>query len=128
MRPTKRGRARRPDAPAGLRGAYNSWRAARERCTYPRHPFYADYGGRGIAVCARWASFDAFFADMGERPAGTTLDRVDVDGDYEPANCRWSTSKAQRWNRRDMAARREFDGFYEEGEFEAVSGAWARPF
>jgi hypothetical protein len=85
---------------------YNSWRAMVERCTYPPHPFYADYGGRGIAVCDRWRhSFAVFLADMGARPVGHTLDRLDVDGDYEPGNCRWSTVKQQRWNRRDMAAR-----------------------
>jgi hypothetical protein len=85
---------------------YNSWRAMVERCTYPPHPFYADYGGRGIAVCDRWRhSFAVFLADMGARPVGHTLDRVDVDVDYEPGNCRWSTVKQQRWNRRDMAAR-----------------------
>lgn len=116
--------------PREQRGAYNSWRAMLERCRYARHPFFADYGGRGIAVCPRWASFDAFFADMGERPPAHTLDRRDVDGHYEPENCRWSTAKEQRWNRRDMAARRELDDFAAASDAEcmAASGAWARPF
>lgn len=75
----------------------------RERCEYPRHPFYPLYGGRGIRVCTRWRSFELFLADMGERPAGLTLDRIDPEGDYEPDNCRWASKWAQRWNRRDMA-------------------------
>jgi len=76
---------------------YNSWRAMVERCTYSRHPFYPDYGGRGITVCDRWRrSFAAFLSDMGVRPTGHTLDRIDVDGDYGPGNCRWSTVKQQR--------------------------------
>lgn len=82
---------------------YNSWRAMRERCTRPSHPYFEHYGGRGIKVCDRWAKFANFLADMGERPDGMTLDRRDVDGDYEPSNCRWATKIEQRWNRRDMA-------------------------
>jgi hypothetical protein len=87
-------------------GTYNSWRAMLQRCHYHAHPFYPAYGGRGIVVCPRWRlSFVAFLADMGERPAGHTLDRIDVDGNYEPGNCRWADSKMQRWNRRDFAGR-----------------------
>lgn len=88
---------------------YNSWRAMIERCCYERHPFYADYGGRGIEVCERWrgpGGLARFLADMGERPAATTLDRIDVHGAYTPENCRWSDAKTQRWNRRDMAGPR----------------------
>lgn len=87
---------------------YNSWRAMVQRCTNERHPFFADYGGRGIRVCERWrgqGGFERFLADVGERPAGLTLDRVDCEGDYEPGNVRWATKYQQRWNRRDMAAR-----------------------
>jgi len=71
-----------------------------ERCRYPQHPKYRLYGGRGIDVCERWATFDPFLADMGVRPAGRSLDRIDPDGPYEPGNCRWATPLEQRHNRR----------------------------
>lgn len=68
------------------------------RCTNPRVKSFKDYGGRGVHVCARWKEFENFLADMGERPEGRTLDRVNVNGDYEPANCRWATRKEQAMN------------------------------
>lgn len=79
---------------------YRSWQGLKRRCESPNDPAYRDYGGRGIKVCERWASFENFLADMGERPQGTTLDRVDVNGNYEPANCRWATHRQQSRNRR----------------------------
>lgn len=73
----------------------------RQRCENPNTPKFAHYGGRGIKVCDRWQSFENFAADMGERPKGTTLDRIDVNGNYESSNCRWATHLEQRHNRRD---------------------------
>lgn len=82
------------------------------RCTYPRHPFYPDYGGRGITVCDEWRTFSNFLSDMGERPDGMTLERDDVDGNYEPGNVRWADTYTQRWNRRDMRDRAEMELVY----------------
>lgn len=81
---------------------YEAWQGAKKRCTNPRSRDYPDYGGRGIAMCERWfASFEAFYKDMGERPGpGWSLDRINRDGDYEPGNCRWATVKDQARNRR----------------------------
>jgi hypothetical protein len=80
---------------------YRSWKCMRNRCDSSLAPNYALYGGRGIRICDRWQSFENFLADMGERPAGTSLDRINPDGDYEPNNCRWATAKQQSRNRRN---------------------------
>lgn len=80
---------------------HKSWRAMRQRCLDPTRGNYKHYGGRGIGVCERWRdSFLNFLADMGARPDGHTLDRIDPNGDYEPGNCRWSTHKEQMNNTR----------------------------
>lgn len=80
---------------------YSSWDAMVSRCTRPTHMHYASYGGRGITVCASWReSFANFYADMGDRPDGCSLDRIDPNGNYEPANCRWATPKQQQNNMR----------------------------
>ncbi len=79
---------------------YRSWECARQRCRNPQYPFFASYGGRGIKFDAVWDSFPDFFAAMGARPAGTTLDRIDTDGDYAPGNCRWASAKEQQRNKR----------------------------
>lgn len=78
--------------------AYCSWRSMINRCTNELGSRYDIYGGRGITVCERWFDFFAFLEDMGERPQGTSIDRIDNDGNYEPGNCRWATQKQQVHN------------------------------
>lgn len=83
---------------------YTSWVAMKRRCDYPKHINYHNYGGRGIIVCERWLDkdhgFNNFKEDMGERPEGMTLDRIDPDGNYEPSNCRWAPIDVQNSNMR----------------------------
>ena len=75
----------------------------RARCGDPSNVSFPYYGGKGVTVCAQWADFAVFLADMGERPEGKTLDRRDPVGDYEPNNCRWATRAEQDMNRRPRA-------------------------
>lgn len=80
---------------------FKSWESMKQRCLNQNAPDYGNYGKRGIQVCERWVnSFDSFLVDMGVRPAGTTLDRIDPNGNYEPSNCRWATIKTQNNNQR----------------------------
>lgn len=88
----KHGKSRSP--------AYLSWRAMRDRCLNQNSTSYRWYGAAGIKVCERWERFESFLADMGERPAGMSLERIDRTKGYEPSNCRWATSKDQARNRR----------------------------
>lgn len=80
---------------------FRIWAGMRKRCRNPRTNCFHSYGGRGIKVCARWESFENFLADMGEAPAQMSIDRIDVNGDYAPGNCRWATPAIQSRNKRD---------------------------
>lgn len=81
---------------------YRAWAGMWERCTKPAHKSYAFYGGRGITVCKRWELFENFYADMGERPEGMTLDRRDNEQGYAPDNCFWATHTEQMNNTRSI--------------------------
>ena len=83
---------------------YVVWSNMLARCSNPKRPDYKNYGGRGILVCDQWKIFANFLADMGQKPEGLTLDRIDNDGNYEPNNCRWATVSEQRRNQRPLHA------------------------
>lgn len=80
---------------------YRSWECARARCRNPNDPSYAEYGGRGITFSPAWDRFVDFLTDMGHRPQGHSLDRIDVERGYEPGNCRWASARQQGRNKRN---------------------------
>lgn len=98
---------------------YSIWAGMMARCYQRGATSYPRYGARGVTVCAAWHSFIAFFADMGERPPGSSLGRIDNNGHYEPGNCRWESASEQACNRRSNRLITAFD------ETKAVA-QWAR--
>lgn len=84
---------------------YKTWKGIRDRCSNPKSKSFQWYGAVGVQVCERWNQFENFYADMGDRPPGTSIDRIDPFGDYEPGNCRWTDPVTQRNNRRDCCCK-----------------------
>jgi hypothetical protein len=78
---------------------YSSWHNMWQRCCNPNSTSFDRYGGRGIVICKQWRSFDSFLKDMGKRPPGTSIDRINNNGNYEPGNCRWADGSTQMKNR-----------------------------
>lgn len=86
---------------------YRSWTSMTSRCSNPKDPSFMYYGERGVSVCERWREFENFLHDMGVRPPGKTIDRLNSNGNYEPGNCRWATPKEQIQNRRQIRWRNQ---------------------
>lgn len=107
--PVKHGMTRTP--------TYKSWEMMVQRCTNPNFDGYPRYGGRGVTLCDEWKNFINFFEDMGIRPGGTTLDRVDVNGNFCKENCKWSNQTEQLFNQRP---RNKIAGVY----LHKASGKW----
>ena len=103
-RSTKHGACKRSASPT-IKRMYSAFVMMHQRCKNPKNHDWPNYGARGIRVCRRWSGgqgFSHFLEDMGERPQFHSLDRINVDGHYEPSNCRWATAYEQRINQRAM--------------------------
>lgn len=99
MNPTTSRKIQHGHSPHRTKSAeYRSWTSMNTRCSNPNVGSWKNYGGRGIQVCDRWRDFSMFLSDMGLRSEGTSLDRINNDGNYEPGNCRWATTPEQRMN------------------------------
>ena len=118
-RNTKHGHARK----GKVTSAYKCWVRMLQRCFNPNGTHYPNYGARGIKPCERWLKFENFYADMGDPPPGLSIDRINVNGDYEPGNCRWTTPAEQARNRRPFKPRRRRTSL---AELQAYAAALAR--
>lgn len=95
-----RGKIKFPN-PVSYTATYKCWRRMKERCLNPKHDQYSNYGGRGISVCKEWMKFENFLSDMGQRPTGMTIERIDNSKGYYKHNCKWATMVEQQSNKRN---------------------------
>lgn len=106
---------------------FKSWESMKQRCTNPKAPDYPRYGGRGITICDEWInSYDTFVKDMGQRPKGRSLDRIDVNGNYEPSNCRWATNRQQQNNKKNSPRLKHNGSIKTVGDWSKESGIPAK--